>query len=103
MELDRILEDMLDSIKESEASKKKLIHSMSELMDRIKTSEIIRLCVLQFMNKAAALEGDNDYQNGYIAAAADLCEMIDIARGVKKDDRRGEDADCDSETNEGQE
>ena len=86
MELDRILDDMLDSIKESEASKKKLIHSMSELMDRIKTSEIIRLCVLQFMNKAAALEGDNDYQNGYIAAAADLCEMIDIARGVKEDD-----------------
>lgn len=103
MELDRILEDMFDSIKESEASKKKLIHSMSELMDRIKTSEITRLCVLQFMNKAAAIEGDNDYQNGYIAAAADLCEMINIARGVKEDDRTGEDADCDSEGNEGQE
>lgn len=100
MELDRILEDILDSIKESEASKKKLIHSMSELMDRIRISEITRLCVLQFMNKAAVIEGDNDYQNGYIAAAADLCEMINIARGVKEDDRTGEDADCDSEANE---
>ena len=99
MELDTILDEILDSIKESEASKKKLIHSMGELMDRIKDSEIIRLCVLQFMQKAAALEGKNDYQNGYVAAAADLCEMIDIAKGVKKDDGRGEDADCDSETN----
>lgn len=99
MELDTILKEILDSIKESEASKKKLIHSMGELMDRIKDSEIIRLCVLQFMQKAAALEGENDYQNGYVAAAADLCEMIDIAKGVKKDDGRGEDADCDSETN----
>lgn len=103
MELDTILDNILDSIQETESSKKKLIHSLGELMDRIKDSEIIRLCVLQFIQKAAAIEGNNDYQNGYIAAAADLCEMIDIARGVKADDGRGEDADCDSETNKGQE
>ena len=103
MELDTILDEILDSIKESETSKKKLIHSMGELMDRIKDSEIIRLCVLQFIQKAAALEGKNDYQNGYVAAAADLCEMIDIAKGVKADEGRGEDTDCDSEANEGQE
>lgn len=100
MELDRILEEILDSIHETEVSKKKLIHSLGELMDRIKDSEIIRLCVFQFMQKVVAIEGSNDYQNGYIAAAADLCEMIDIARGVKEDDGRGEDTDCDSEANE---
>ena len=103
MELDRILDEILDSIKESEASKRNLIHSMGELMDRIKDYEIIKLCVLEFMQKAAAIERKNDYQMGYIAAAADLCEMIDIARGVKEDDGRGENADCDSETYEGQE
>ena len=102
MELDTILENILDSIRETEASKKNLIHSLGELMDRIKDSEIIRLCVLQFMQEAAAIEGNNAYQCGYIAAAADLYEMIDIARGVKEDDRRGKDTDCDSETNEGQ-
>lgn len=99
MELDRILEDMLDSIKENEASKKKLIHSMSELMDEIKTSEITRLCVLQFITKAAALEGKNDYQNGYIAAAADLCEMIVIARGEKTDEGDREESDHVPEAN----
>lgn len=66
--------------------KKKLIHSLGELMDGIKDSEIIRLCVLQFIQKAAALEEKDDYQKGYIAAAADLCEMIDIERGVKADE-----------------
>ena len=85
MELDRILAEIIDSIKESEASKKNLIHSLGELMDEIKDSEIIRLSVLQFMQKAAAIEGNNDYQMGYIAAAADLAEMIDIARGVKEE------------------
>lgn len=93
MELDRILDEILDSIQETEASKKKLIHSLGELMDRIKDSEIIRLCVLQFMQKAAAIEGNNDYQNGYIAAVADLCEMIEIARGVKADEGNGEESD----------
>lgn len=86
MELDKILDDILEAIKDSEASKKKLIHSLGELMDGIKDSEIIRLCVLQFIQKAAALEEKDDYQKGYIAAAADLCEMIDIERGVKADE-----------------
>lgn len=103
MELDTILDEILDSIKESEASKKKLIHSLGELMDEIKDSEIIRLCVSQLIQKGAALEGKNDYQNGYIAAAADLIEMIEIAKGVKADDDRREDTDCDSEANERQE
>lgn len=106
MELDKILGDILDAIKESEDAKKKLIQNLHKLMDEIKEGEIVKLCVNQFLVSAIA-EGPNEnpsqFEAGYIAAAADLCEMIDIARGVKADDGRGEDTDCDSETDEGQE
>lgn len=99
MELDKIFDDILEAIQESEASKKKLIHSLGELMDEIKDSEIIRLCVLQFMQKAATLKEENDYQMGYVAAAADLCEMIDIAREVKVNEGDGKESDHVPEAN----
>ncbi len=106
MELDTILDNILDSIQETEASKKKLIHSLGELMDIIKEGEITRLCVKQFIVSALAetsSENPTQFEAGYIAAASDLVKMINVAKGEKDNDGRGEDADCDSETDEGQE
>ena len=106
MELDIILQNILDALEESTQTKKKLVHNIGELMDIIKEGENTRLCVKQFIVSALAeapIENPTQFEAGYIAAAADLCEQINIARGVKEDDGRGKDADCDSETDEGQE
>lgn len=106
MELDIILQNILDALEESTQSKKKLVHNIGELMDIIKEGEITRLCVKQFIVSTLAetpCENPSQYEAGYIAAASDLVKMINVAKGEEGNDGRGKDADCDSETNEGQE
>ena len=106
MELDIILQNILDALEESTQTKKKLVHNIGELMDIIKEGEITRLCVKQFIVSAldeTPSENPTQFEAGYIAAASDLVKMINIAKGEKGNDGRGEDADCDCETDEGQE
>lgn len=81
MEFNEILDNILDGLHQEEQGRKQIIHAVSELMDQIREYEIIRLCVYRFVEKAAAVSSDDEYAHGYVAAAADLTELIDIATG----------------------